>query len=61
MVMLVNAEQEENADLPMVCNCEPSANVTVCKLLQDRNAYSPMLVTFAGMVMLVNAEQEENA
>ena len=35
----------------MLVNCEPSAKVTDVRLVQLKNALSPMPVTLAGIVM----------
>ena len=39
----------------------PSGIVTLLRLLQPKNAESPMLVTLSGIVMLVRLLQPENA
>ena len=52
IVTLVSFLQSWNADSPMLVSALPSANVTLSRLPQERNALAPMLVTRDGISML---------
>ena len=59
--MDVNLEHSENATLSIVLSCEPEVNIIDTKLIQVKNAFSPIDVTESGMGKDVKLLQPLNA
>ena len=59
--MDVNLEHSENATLSIVLSCEPEVNIIDTKLIQVKNAFSPIDVTNAGMAIDLKLIQFMNA